>query len=94
MSSTDPELREEAWIGDAVLELYVRRWILETEGKMNGAKLDRFTSNQFLNNFGNPTAVEAQLGRYYEANGLEASFTWIETNLLPRFLQQEKNRQK
>ena len=35
----DPDLmreREEAWVGDAVLALYMRRLILKEQGKMDG----------------------------------------------------------
>ena len=88
--------REQAWIGDAVLELFVRKWILREEGEMDGDKKTRFTSNRFLACFGNPTSVEAKIGRTYEAEGLEAAFTLIEDEFLPLFLKQEAkaNRRK
>ncbi|MBT8043351.1 MAG: hypothetical protein KJO79_00240 [Verrucomicrobiae bacterium] len=90
----DPELireREEAWIGDAVLALYMRRLILKEQGKMDGEMFVRSTSNDFLRNIGNATSVEAQIGRIYEEQGLEAAFEWMEFQLLPVFRQQEKN---
>ena len=84
--------REQAWIGDAVLGLYARRWILAREGKMDAEMFARMSSNQFLSAVGNPTAVEAQIGRCYEVEGLEAAFAHIETHLIPLFLQQERKR--
>lgn len=82
--------REEAWIGDAVLALYVREWLLAHEGSLDGQAFIRFTSNDFLRLQGNPTSVEAQIGRIYQENGLQTGFDWIEENLLPRFLNREK----
>ena len=55
--------REEAWVGDAVLALYVREWILKEKGEMDGGMFVRFTSNEFLKSKGNPTSVEAEIGR-------------------------------
>lgn len=84
--------QEEAWIGDTVLDLFARRWILENHGTVSGDVLKRLTSNQFLACFGNPTAVEAKIGRIYEKEGLSAAFSWIETEILPLFEKQERNR--
>ena len=84
--------QEQAWIGDCVLELFCRSWILENHGKISGQMLIRMTSNQFLASTGNPTAVEAKIGRIYEKNGLEAAFCWIEEELLPLFKKQERKR--
>ena len=84
--------REQAWIGDAVLGLFARRWILEREGKMDAEMFARMSSNQFLSAIGNPTAVEAIIGRRYESDGLEAAFQHIENENVPLFLQQEKKR--
>ena len=85
--------REEAWVGDAVLALYMRRLILKEQGKMDGDMFIRCTSNDFLRNIGNPTSVEALIGRIYEEQGLDAAFEWMEYQLLPVFRQQEKNYQ-
>ena len=85
-------LREEAWIGDAVLCLYARVRILREGGGLDGDKCIRMTSNQFLSGFGEPTAVEAQLGRVYREQGLEEAFGWIEERLMPLFDKQEANR--
>lgn len=84
--------REEAWEGDAVLALFVREWILREKGGLDGEMFVRFTSNEFLKIKGNPTSVEAEIGRIYRADGLQAGFDWIEAHLLPHFLLQEKNR--
>lgn len=84
--------REEAWIGDAVLGLFARRWILEREGKMDAEMFARMSSNQFLSAIGNPTSVEAKIGRRYQSDGLEAAFDHIESEIVPLFLQQERRR--
>ena len=86
--------REEAWVGDAVLALYVREWILREHKALDGAQFTRFTSNGFLRALGNPTTVEAEIGVIYREEGLEAAFTHIEEKLLPIFLRQEKVREK
>lgn len=88
----DPAVRNQAWIGDAVLSLFARQWILREHGEMDGERLTAFTSNQFLSAFGNPTHVEAEIGRVYEDGGLEAAFSAIESQFLPLFLAQEKRR--
>ncbi len=86
--------REEAWVGDAVLALYVRKWILREHGELDGARFIRFTSNDFLRALGNPTTVEAEIGVIYQQYGLEAAFKHMEEKLLPVFLQQEKVRER
>ncbi len=86
--------REEAWVGDAVLALYVREWILKEKGAMDGEMFVRFTSNDFLRSKGNPTSVEAEIGRVYEKDGLQAGFDWIEEHLYPLFLNKEKSYQR
>lgn len=84
--------REEAWVGDAVLSLIARQWILKERGKMDGEMLTRFTSNRFLSSLGNPTEVEAVIGRVYQDGGLDAAAAWIEANAMPVFAKQERNR--
>ncbi|HJM63802.1 MAG: hypothetical protein CMN05_04535 [Roseibacillus sp.] len=86
--------REEAWVGDAVLSLFVREWILKEDGVLDGDKFIRFTSNDFLRATGNPTRVEAGIGRIYRSEGLRRAFDYIRENLLPVFLQQEKVRER
>ena len=85
-------LRENAWIGDAVLELYVRSLILKQQGKVDAEMKTRFTCNQFLNCIGNPTKVEADIGIIYQREGLEAAFAWIREHLEPLFIKQETKR--
>lgn len=81
-------LREQAWIGDAVLALYARRWILAKEPK-SADRTDLFkkmTCNHFLSAFGEPTRVEARIGRIYEAEGEQAAFDYMEKTLLPLYM--------
>ena len=86
--------REEAWTGDAVLALYMRKLILKEQKRMDGEMFIRCTSNDFLRNVGNATSVEALIGRIYDESGLEEAFAWIEHTLVPIFRQQEKNFQQ
>jgi len=85
-------LLRQAWLGDAVLTLWARRWILAETGAIDGPRSVRMTSNQFLGSIANPDEVEAEIGRIYEARGLEEAFQWIEANVLPMFQRQERNR--
>jgi hypothetical protein len=85
------QLREEAWIGDAVLTLFVRGWLLTVTSRemtpaQRAALFELFASNQFLSNFGEPTRVEAEIGRLYQSDGLPAAFAFIEKKFLTRFL--------
>jgi 23S rRNA maturation mini-RNase III len=89
-----PKLLREAWIGDAVLTLYARQRILALDGELDGSKSTRMTSNQFLSTLGEPTAVEAELGRLYQDHGLAAAFDWIEARVVPLFEKQEENRRR
>ena len=82
--ATEERLRVEAWVGDAILALYVREWILAEEGAINGKLFIEFTSNDFLRRTGNATGVEAEIGRTFKAGGLEAAYAWIEHHLKPR----------
>lgn len=82
--ATEERLRAEAWVGDAILALYVREWILAEEGAINGKLFVEFTSNDFLRRTGNATGVEAEIGRTFKAGGLEAAYAWIEHYLKPR----------
>lgn len=81
--------QQDAWLGDAVLLLYARERILREDGRLDGDKCIRMTSNRFLACFGEPTAVEARLGRLYRAEGLQAAFQWIEQTLIPLFEKHE-----
>ena len=94
----DPEeqLRNDAWIGDAVLALFARSWLLQISPGENSKDRNRlfelWVSNQFLSYFGEPTSVEAAIGRTYTSGGLDAAFTFIEENLLDRFVQTARKR--
>lgn len=81
---TEEKLRKEAWVGDAILALYVREWILQEEQGINGKLFIEFTSNDFLRRTGNPTGVEAEIGRIFKSDGLDAAYAWIEQKLRPR----------
>ncbi|MDR2982389.1 MAG: hypothetical protein LBV12_09115 [Puniceicoccales bacterium] len=91
---SEQTLREEAWIGDAVLGLYARQWLLAQHGRIDTDNFVAFTSNQFLSGLGEPTTVEAAIGRIYSSLGLEAAFSHIEKNLLPLFEKQAARRQR
>lgn len=91
-ATTKTQLVQAAWIGDAVLSLYAREKILREDGALDGDKCVRMTSNQFLATIGEPTKVEASVGRIYSDLGLAAAFAWIEEHLVPMFERQEVNR--
>jgi hypothetical protein len=86
------QTQADAWIGDAVLALWARLHILRSDGAVDGPKFLRMTSNQFLGAFGEPTIVEAQIGRAYRDGGEAAAFAWIEENIAPLFGKQEAKR--
>ena len=88
------QILKEAWTGDAVLTLYAREWILRTDCDIDGEKAVRLCCNRFLATFGEPSEVEAEIGRVYEDQGLAPAFAWIEARLLPNFLKQEEKRRK
>jgi hypothetical protein len=52
------------------------------------------TSNRFLAALGEPSEVEAEIGRVYRAEGIEAAFAWIEQKLVPLFDRQEEKRMR
>jgi dsRNA-specific ribonuclease len=92
----EEQMRNDAWIGDAVLALFVRSWLLRTDQGENSKDRNRlfelWVSNQFLSSFGEPTSVEAAIGRAYASGGLTEAFTFIEENLLNRFVQTARKR--
>ncbi len=91
------EKRKQAWIGDAVLALYAREWILSepTITPNNRATIFvQMTSNQFLSALGEPTAMEAEIGQIYQKEGLYAAFAFINEKFIPIFKKQQKNRLK
>lgn len=75
-----------------MLSLYARIKILREDGALDGGKCARLTSNQFLGSIGEPTKVEAEIGRRFEREGLTGAFAWIEEHLTPMFERQEQNR--
>lgn len=90
-SSKECEIREEreaAWLGDAVLALFAREFVLRERGNMDGEWFTRLTSNGFLSTFGAPTRVEASIGRLYREQGLQAAFAWMDAELIPVFRKQ------
>lgn len=94
VSRRDDELKEErenAWVGDAVLALFARQFVLRERDAMDGEWFTRLTSNDFLSAFGNPTRVEASIGKLYLEGGLEPAFAWMEENLIPLFRKQIAN---
>lgn len=95
MSRKEEELKEEreaAWIGDAVLALFARQFVLRERNAMDGEWFTRLTSNDFLSSFGNPTRVEASIGKLYRSEGLDAAFAWMDKELLPVFRKQMQNK--
>ena len=91
VSRKDDDLRKEreaAWIGDAVLALFARQFVLRERDTMDGEWFTRLTSNDFLSAFGNPTRVEASIGKLYQEEGLAAAFAWMDTHLIPLFRKQ------
>jgi dsRNA-specific ribonuclease len=88
VSRKDEEIRlerESAWVGDAVLALFARQWVLRERNCMDGECFTSLTSNDFLSAFGNPTRVEASIGKLYKEQGLDAAFTWLDAELIPSF---------
>ena len=89
---TEEEKRTKAWIGDAVLALFAREWILREPQINKEDRADAFirmTSNKFLSAIGEPTAMEAEIGTIYECDGLEAAFCHIENTYVPLFKKQQ-----
>ena len=86
--------REKAWIGDAVLCLFARKFVLRERDCMDAEWFTHLTSNGFLSALGNPTSVEAKIGGIYQEQGLEASFAWMDENLIPLFRKQIAKKKK
>lgn len=78
--------KAEAWLGDAVLALLVRDWLIGTLGSTDGDLQGLITSNQFLSRFGHPTAVEAALGRLWRDHGYAAAESEFRTKFLPEMI--------
>lgn len=91
------EKRTQAWIGDAVLALFAREWILKQSDIPTAKRAEVFiqmTSNQFLSSLGEPTAMEAEIGVVYKKEGLQAAFDFIEGKFIPIFKKQRNNQRK
>lgn len=86
--------REAAWIGDAVLALFAREYVLKERNCMDGVWFTHLTSNEFLSAFGNPTSVEAVIGNIYQTEGLAAAHAHIEREFVPLFKKQIAKKQK
>ncbi|MGF1453133.1 MAG: hypothetical protein ACFB21_13785 [Opitutales bacterium] len=87
----DPEKRELAWLGDAVLGLWARAWLNARGRGTDQDAFARMTSNQFLSAFGQPDAVEAWIGKGFLEHGFNAIAEELEARLLPTYLRQEAN---
>ena len=88
------ELKDLAWIGDAVLALYARQWLLGQPDHPLFSRQDLFiklTSNSFLQALGEPTRVEAAIGKAYNEAGLAAAFAHIEESIRPLFEKHLRN---
>ena len=88
----EERLRQDAWLGDAVLELYARELVLRRTGGVDAAMKTRLTCNEFLACLGAPTKMEARIGVVYREQGLAAAFAFIEAEFEPLFNKQEANR--
>jgi 23S rRNA maturation mini-RNase III len=87
-------LQEEAWVGDSVLELVIRTWVLQHKGHLDMTAKTSLTSNAFLSSLGHPTKVEAQIGRLYLVEGLAAAQSWITEHVLPIYLKRQAQLQR
>ena len=77
-------VRGYAWVGDAMLALFMRAKILEKCGQIDTQRFVSVTSNQFLSSFGSPTRVEAQIGILREREGEAAAMSYSEREIWPR----------
>jgi len=95
LKANELTLQELAWIGDGVLALFARQWLIEHRPPGHPTELfTALTSNQFLSCFGRPTEVEAAIGRLYLEQGEAAAFADLQARLVPLFLKQIANRRK
>lgn len=81
---SEEALRLNAWLGDAVLGLYMRKRIAASTGKIDTPAFIEVTSNQFLSSFASPTRVEAQIGMIYTKEGIEAAEAFLDKEIWPR----------
>ena len=76
---SEDEKRTKAWVGDAVLSL-AREWIpgdASIQPSDRNEAFIRMTQTSF-SSVGEPTAMEAEIGRIYESEGLDAAYKHIE----------------
>ena len=78
--------KAEAWLGDAVLALLTRDWLIKTLDSTDGDLQGLITSNHFLSRFGPPTAVEAALGRLWRDHGYAAAEAEFRQKFLPEMI--------
>lgn len=91
MAKVSQELRDRAWVGDAVLALYARGLLIDCglHADAKGTELFKnWTSNDFLRRFGDATTVEACIGDAYNAGGIEAAFLHMDQKILPRLVEE------
>jgi dsRNA-specific ribonuclease len=97
MSAPSDEIKDLAWLGDAVLALFAREWLMRRPEHPQFTRQDlflRLTTNRFLSTVGEPTSVEANIGDIYRRKGLEAAYAHIEEVLIPRFNKHLRNAEK
>jgi dsRNA-specific ribonuclease len=90
-------VQERSWIGDAVLALIAREWIMADGDHPFAERSEIYrnlTSNHFLSALGHPAKIEAEIGNAYLDGGLEAARAFFHDRLLPLYRKQELNRQK
>lgn len=88
------ELQEKAWVGDSVLGLFAREWLLKETGRIESDEYIQMTCNRFLSTMGQPTKMEAKIGHIYETDGLAAAYSFMQDELIPQYLVMKKNRLK
>jgi hypothetical protein len=95
--SARQRIQDDSWIGDAVLALLAREWILAQPHVAPAERSDCFrniTSNQFLAALGNPSLIEAEIGLAYKNGGLAAANRYFLEKLVPLFEKQQRNRSR
>ncbi len=95
---TDPvAVRDLSWLGDALLTLLAREWIMQHEAPLATPRADLFrdlTSNQFLSALGPPSVIEARIGDAYRTGGLTGAQAYFDTQLVPLFQKQHAKRRR
>ncbi len=90
-------VRDLSWVGDALLTLFAREWILAHEAKLDAPRSELFrdlTCNQFLSSLGPPSVVEARIGDAYREGGLAGAQAFFDSTLLPLFQKQHAKRRR